>query len=97
MNESRFPLMQVLLACSSDFFSTLFKYDNDGKKEYRLRGIRPDAFRIILNWIYKHHLSLTKDNVDKVLKAADYLACMEVVAQCHDFISRCSSGDVGNV
>lgn len=80
-----FHVHKVVLAQHSDYFRALFQ-SSPNQMEYLVQNVSASAFNHILAWIYKHEMSLNQRNVKTVLRESDYLACLEVVDLCEDFV-----------
>ena len=89
--ESReFHIHKCLLGLMSDFFRGMFqvemaeKYQNYWMVKEQLKA---DTIAIVLDFLYGDPDSVTKDNVQNVVEAADYLQIPQLLEHCVEFIS----------
>ncbi|XP_035253424.1 kelch-like protein 10 [Anguilla anguilla] len=88
----------VLCACSS-YFRALFtgNFNNSQKRVYSIPGVLPEMMKIIVEYAYTHSVVVTKDNVERLLPAADQLCVLGVVQACADFLEAqlCTHNCIG--
>ncbi|XP_064172450.1 kelch-like protein 10 [Anguilla rostrata] len=88
----------VLCACST-YFRILFTGDwtNSQKRVYSIPGVLPEMMKIIVEYAYTHSVVVTKDNVERLLPAADQLCVLGVVQACADFLEAqlCTHNCIG--
>ena len=80
-----FDVHKILLAAGSSFFELLFTL-NPNLHEYQIQIVSRESMDQILNWMYKHTMKLTIENVPQIMKDAHYLDCYEAVAECTKFM-----------
>ena len=80
-----FPIYKILLAMGSSFFDKMFIWEAD-KREYKISNVTSEVMDQILDWMYCRKLALTENNVTKILEAAHYLDCFEVVEKCNEYL-----------
>ncbi len=94
-DQSSYDVHKLLLAGGSDFFKSLFTFNQDAqanprqdeKPDYYVSPLDRKSFHQVLNWIYSRDLILTEENVALLLKEAQYLDCREVIEQCVIYIT----------
>lgn len=86
VGTERFKAHRLILASLSDYFPPLFKVDEKDSGEVTLHKIEPEDFSVLLHFAYTGVLKITKENVQNILIAADYLSIGEVKALCMEFM-----------
>lgn len=79
----------VLAACSEYFramFTTCLGDCHGESKKIHLNGVTANGLRLLVNFAYTSHLSLSMENVEDVLVAADYLQMYRVSRVCARFL-----------
>ena len=88
--SDHFPVHKCVVGISSEFFKkSMFtemkeKYENS----VTVHNIRPKIMKIILDYAYGDHITITTDNIDELLEASDYLQFSQLHSDCVKFISR---------
>ncbi|XP_029433680.1 telomere zinc finger-associated protein [Rhinatrema bivittatum] len=75
-----------ILACSSQFFQSL--YGDGTSANIILREEFSEVIGLLLDFLYTGDLSITEENVKKVLSAAKELCILEAVDFCQNFAPR---------
>lgn len=83
-----FRVHRLVLAASSPYFSALFSggMREAEKEEVQILGVETEAFEVLLDFIYTGVISVTVDNVQELMVAADMLQLTEVVSICGEFL-----------
>ncbi|KAH8270494.1 hypothetical protein KR018_010818, partial [Drosophila ironensis] len=69
VNDTKFRCHKVFLASASEFFEKLFQNESD---EIRLEGPTPEAFKVILDFIYRENEEIVeKTNLPELLSVID--------------------------
>ncbi|XP_071965605.1 kelch-like protein 9 [Antedon mediterranea] len=77
----------VLSACS-DFFRQMFTKDSEDELfEYSLHGIEYETLSVLLEFIYTTKLHVSFNNVEELLKAADYLKINLAIEICCHYLN----------
>ncbi|XP_066555123.1 kelch-like protein 34 [Amia ocellicauda] len=86
---TEFPAHRTLLACSSDYFRSLFKdYTRESKaKLINLQVISSVGLQHILDFIYTSWLSVSPGTLEDTLEAASYLQVIEAIELCGQYIT----------
>ncbi|KAF7223167.1 actin-binding protein IPP [Nothobranchius furzeri] len=83
-----FKVHRLVLAASSPYFSALFSggmMETD-KDVVQIIGVDTEVFEILLDFIYSGTISVTVENVQELMVAADMLQLNEVVSMCGEFL-----------
>ncbi|XP_056284900.1 kelch-like protein 10 [Pseudoliparis swirei] len=84
-----FDVHRVILCECSEYFIALFgRWCPADKKVFVIPGVSPDAMRLIIEFAYTGSVSVTAENVQELLLAADQLNVMAVVQTCCDFLGE---------
>lgn len=83
-----FRVHKLVLAACSPYFSALFSggMRESEKEEVEILGVDRDIFDVLLDFIYTGVISVTVDNVQELMVAADMLQLTEVVSICGEFL-----------
>ncbi|XP_076001076.1 actin-binding protein IPP isoform X1 [Genypterus blacodes] len=83
-----FRVHRLVLAASSPYFSALFSggMREADKEEVHILGVEADVFEVLLDFIYTGMISVTVENVQELMVAADMLQLSEVVSICGEFL-----------
>uniref|UniRef100_A0A0B7AN37 BTB domain-containing protein n=1 Tax=Arion vulgaris TaxID=1028688 RepID=A0A0B7AN37_9EUPU len=87
VGEQRLSAHRIVLASLSDYFPPLLKLDAKESGEVTLHNIQPDDFSILLNYAYTGEVDITKENVQNILIASDYLNIKHVKDMCIKFMT----------
>ena len=63
VDGDEFPAHKCVLASCSDYFNKMFtvKMKKNMRKKIEIKGIKADAFRLMLDWIYTEKILMTND------------------------------------
>uniref|UniRef100_A0A3Q3A8B3 Kelch like family member 10 n=1 Tax=Kryptolebias marmoratus TaxID=37003 RepID=A0A3Q3A8B3_KRYMA len=87
VEEVEFPVHKVILCNCTPYFRAFFtRWANLEKTVFRISGLSPDTMRLILDYVYAGSLSVTENNVQELLIAADQFNILEVVHVCCSFL-----------
>ncbi|KAJ0011790.1 hypothetical protein NQD34_012765 [Periophthalmus magnuspinnatus] len=83
-----FRVHRLVLAASSPYFSALFSggMRESEKEEVQILGVEREVFEVLLDFIYTGLISITVENVQELMVAADMLQLTEVVSICGEFL-----------
>lgn len=83
-----FRVHRLVLAASSPYFSALFSggMSEVDQEEVQILGVETEVFEVLLDFIYTGMISVTVDNVQELMMAADMLQLQEVVSVCGEFL-----------
>ncbi|TWW72790.1 actin-binding protein IPP [Takifugu rubripes] len=83
-----FRVHRLVLAASSPYFSALFSggMSEVDQEEVQILGVETQVFEVLLDFIYTGMISVTVDNVQELMVAADMLQLQEVVTVCGEFL-----------
>ena len=88
VDEFQFPANRMILSCFSKYFETTF--NSKMKEQYegsiQLSGFDPDVVKMLIDYMYAEEIVITSDNVDQVLRAADYMLLTDVKECCLKFL-----------
>ncbi|KTF91959.1 hypothetical protein cypCar_00001861 [Cyprinus carpio] len=90
-----FPAHRTLLACSSDYFWSVFKDYNleSGAHTISLPALSSLGLEQILDFIYTSWISLSPSTLEATLQAACYLQITHAVELCTQYISESTAPD----
>ncbi|XP_034397252.1 kelch-like protein 10 [Cyclopterus lumpus] len=89
VKDVEFEIHRVILCKCSPYFLALFqRWSNPDKKVFAITGTSPDMMRLIIEFAYTGSVSVTAENVQELLLAADQLNVMDVVRTCCDFLGE---------
>ncbi|XP_016385553.1 kelch-like protein 34 [Sinocyclocheilus rhinocerous] len=90
-----FPAHRTLLACSSDYFWSVFKDYNleSGARTISLPALSSLGLEQILDFIYTSWISLSPSTLEVTLQAACYLQITHAVDLCTQYISESIAPD----
>jgi kelch-like protein 20 len=88
--DELFPAHRVVLAGSSPYFQAMFTGDMEESRASKvtLHDMSPVAMRALLDYCYTASISITQENVQEVLPAADILQLTWVRQQCCEFMQH---------
>ncbi|CAL1614217.1 unnamed protein product [Knipowitschia caucasica] len=88
VEDSEFPCHKLQLCHSSKYFRAMFESAaSQNENFFRLKNISPRTMALILDWIYTQSTpSLSRHNVQEVLKAASTLMLEKLVQICYKFL-----------
>ncbi|XP_051729001.1 kelch-like protein 6 isoform X2 [Ctenopharyngodon idella] len=85
-----FHCHRVVLAAASHYFRAMFCNDLREKHEenVNLKGLDADTMRILLEYTYTSKVTITKDNVQKMLEAASLFQFPRIVDACASYLAE---------
>uniref|UniRef100_A0A8C6UVX7 Kelch like family member 10 n=1 Tax=Neogobius melanostomus TaxID=47308 RepID=A0A8C6UVX7_9GOBI len=87
VENDTFPVHKVILCGSSDFFRAMFmRWDHDHTKEFRIGGISSEIMALVLDYIYTESITISENNVQDLVIAADMLNIVDLVQMCFKFM-----------
>ncbi|XP_066537088.1 actin-binding protein IPP [Hoplias malabaricus] len=88
VGERVFHVHRLVLAASGPYFSALFSGGMSEAREdqVHITGVHPDIFENLLDFIYTGSISVSVENVQELMMAADMLQLSEVVSICGEFL-----------
>ncbi|XP_068576783.1 kelch-like protein 10 [Cebidichthys violaceus] len=98
VEDVTFPIHRVILCRCSPYFLALWRrWSPPEKKVFHIPGLSPDTMRLIIEFAYTGSVSVTAENVEKLLLAADQLNVMGLVQICCNFLGEqlCPKNCVG--
>ncbi|KAG8009297.1 Kelch-like protein 10 [Nibea albiflora] len=89
VEDAEFHVHKVMLCKCSPYFRALFRrWSLPDKKIFQIPGLSPDMMQLIIEFAYSGYISVTEDNVQELLLAADQLNVMDIVQICCDFLGE---------
>ncbi|KAJ8347362.1 hypothetical protein SKAU_G00287630 [Synaphobranchus kaupii] len=90
---------KIVLCASSSYFRALFtgNFNNSQNSVYNIPGVLPEMMKIIIEYAYTHSVVVTKENVERLLPAADQFCVLGIVQACADFLQAqlCTQNCIG--
>ncbi|CAM4590496.1 hypothetical protein PO909_031170 [Leuciscus waleckii] len=85
-----FQCHRVVLAAASHYFRAMFCNDLREKHEenVNLKGLDADTMSILLEYTYTSKVTITKDNVQKMLEAASLFQFPRIVDACASYLAE---------
>ncbi|XP_067219965.1 kelch-like protein 6 isoform X2 [Chanodichthys erythropterus] len=85
-----FQCHRVVLAAASHYFRAMFCNDLREKHEenVNLKGLDADTMRILLEYTYTSKITITKDNVQRMLEAASLFQFPRIVDACASYLAE---------
>ncbi|XP_076828453.1 actin-binding protein IPP [Brachyhypopomus gauderio] len=83
-----FQVHRLVLAASGPYFAALFSgaMSEAREEEVHIAGVEAHVFEVLLEFIYTGSISVSVENVQELMVAADMLQLSEVVAICGEFL-----------
>ena len=83
-----FPVHKCLLGVTSEFFKRMFETNMKEKFEncVKIETIEPEIMKAVIEFIYNNSSLIDSDNVNEVLKAADYLQIPPLLTHCTEMM-----------
>ncbi|XP_071448437.1 ring canal kelch homolog isoform X2 [Hetaerina americana] len=76
----------VLAACSPYFFAMFTSFEESKRDRILLKEFDPEALELLVEYIYSSEITVTEDNVQILLPAANHLQLTDVRDACCDFL-----------
>ncbi|XP_054462486.1 kelch-like protein 10 [Anoplopoma fimbria] len=84
-----FEVHRVILCKCSPYFLALFRrWSSPDKKVFDIPGLSSDMMQLIIEFAYSGSVSVTKENAQELLLAADQLNVMDIVQTCCNFLGE---------
>uniref|UniRef100_UPI0037E9952B kelch-like protein 10 n=1 Tax=Semicossyphus pulcher TaxID=241346 RepID=UPI0037E9952B len=84
-----FQIHKVILCNCSPYFRALFKrWSAPHKKVFDIPGLSPNMMELIIEFAYTGSVSVTEDNAQELMLAADQFNVMEIVQTCCNFFGE---------
>ena len=94
VRDTTFFAHKVVLAASSEYFQAMLRSDfREGRESEATISGAPEAFQILLNFMYSGRLVLTSDTVIEVMEMAHYLQIGGVMKLCESFLHNMVSNE----
>uniref|UniRef100_A0A3P8ST07 Kelch like family member 10 n=1 Tax=Amphiprion percula TaxID=161767 RepID=A0A3P8ST07_AMPPE len=87
VEDVAFQIHKVILCNCTPYFRALFSHCSD-PLVINIAGLSPDMMQLIIDFAYTGSVSVTKDNVQDLLLAADQLNVMGVIQACCSFLGE---------
>ncbi|KAK8786871.1 hypothetical protein V5799_023356 [Amblyomma americanum] len=83
-----FPVHKVVMASCSEYFRALFssRLNRQNQSEVVVYGVSSEALATVVEFAYKRITWVGCENVERLLKAADYLCVLGMLKDCCDFL-----------
>ncbi|XP_034748721.1 kelch-like protein 10 [Etheostoma cragini] len=89
VEDVEFQIHRVVLCKCSPYFLALFRrWSTPDKKVFDIPGLSPDMMQLIIEFAYTGSVSVTEDNAQELLLAADQLNVMDIVQTGCDFLGE---------
>uniref|UniRef100_A0A665TGT8 Kelch-like protein 10 n=1 Tax=Echeneis naucrates TaxID=173247 RepID=A0A665TGT8_ECHNA len=89
VGDVEFPVHKIILCSCTPYFRALFtRWSNPDREVFSIPGLGPDMMQLIIEFAYTGSASVTEENAQELMMAADQLSVMGVVETCSDFISK---------
>ncbi|NP_001005316.2 kelch-like protein 6 [Danio rerio] len=90
VQSQSFKCHRVVLAAASHYFRAMFCNDLREKHEenVNIKGIDADTMRILLDYTYTSKVTITKDNVQRMLEAACLFQFPRIVDACASYLAE---------
>ncbi|XP_030275694.1 kelch-like protein 10 [Sparus aurata] len=89
VQDVEFQVHKIILCDCSLYFRALFiRWSAADKKVFNIEGLSPDMMQAIIEFAYTGSLSVTVDNVQELLLAADQFNVMKIVRACCDYLEE---------
>ncbi|XP_059206228.1 kelch-like protein 10 [Centropristis striata] len=89
VQDVHFQVHRIILCECSPYFLALFRnWSTPDQKDFDIPGLSPDIMQLVIDFAYTGCVSVTEDNVQELLQAADYLNVMGIVQTCCNFLGE---------
>ncbi|NXX98372.1 KLH10 protein, partial [Centropus bengalensis] len=88
VDDVQFNAHKNILCSCSHYFRALFtgSWNSAEKKVYKIPGTSPEMMKLIIEYAYTRTVTVTADNVESLLIAADQFNVMGIVRLCCEFL-----------
>jgi len=76
----------VLAACSPYFYAMFTSFGEKDKERIAIQGVDPTALQMLISYVYSGQISISEDNVQTLLPAANLLQLVDVKEACSEFL-----------
>ncbi|XP_021967648.1 ring canal kelch homolog [Folsomia candida] len=76
----------ILAACSPYFYAMFTSFEEKDKEKVKILGVEPTSLQILVTYVYTGQISISEDNVQTLLPAANLLQLHDVKEACSDFL-----------
>uniref|UniRef100_A0A7N8X2V7 Kelch-like protein 10 n=1 Tax=Mastacembelus armatus TaxID=205130 RepID=A0A7N8X2V7_9TELE len=89
VDDAEFQIHKIILCNCSPYFRALFtRWSTSDRKNFSVPGLSSNMMQLIIDFAYTGSVSVTEDNVQDLLLAADLLNVIEVVQTCSEFLGE---------
>ncbi|XP_042372068.1 kelch-like protein 10, partial [Plectropomus leopardus] len=89
VRDIKFQVHKIVLCRCSPYFIALFKrWLPPDEQIVDIPGLSPDTMKLIIEFAYTGSVSVTEDNVQELLLAADQFNIMHIVQICCNFLGE---------
>ncbi|XP_061587411.1 kelch-like protein 10 [Cololabis saira] len=89
VDDVEFQVHKVILCNCSPYFRALFRHRSDTDEQiFSIPDLSPDTMQLILDHAYNGSVSVTKDNVLDLLRAADQFNIDNIIYICCNFLEE---------
>ncbi|XP_028453629.1 kelch-like protein 10 isoform X1 [Perca flavescens] len=89
VEDFEFQIHRIVLCKCSPYFLALFRrWSTPDKKVFDIPGLSPDMMQLIIEFAYTGSVSVTEDNAQELLLAADQLNVMDIVQIGCEFLGE---------
>ena len=88
-----FSANRMVLSCYSDYFQDKFKIKNNYQESVKLDDVDEESVKLIIDYIYSATITIEKQNVLNLLKAAHLLKMKDVKDFCFEYLESTINSD----
>ena len=88
-----FSANRMVLSCYSDYFQEKFKTKTDYQESVKLDDVDEESVKLIIDYIYSATITVNKQNVLNLLKAAHLLKMKDVKDFCFEYLESTINSD----
>ena len=84
-----FPIHRAIMSACSPYFRALFTNEmfNTDRKEVIIPGVSSNIMKLIIDYAYTRDITITPDNIEQLLPAADQFHVNGLVKACCDYLA----------